>query len=223
MRSSIERFNTKPVYRIMLIAGAGKHVKDLLCVLEEDSTRKELVLFEDITTRLEESLFGKYKILRTIEDAAEQFKKNPRFAIGIGGCKSRETLFTKLKNAGGEVVSLISNKAIIGSHDVTLGIGLNIMPYVFLSNSVEVGEGSLLNTRSMIHHDVTVGRYCDISPGATLLGGVKVGDYSHIGANATILPNVDIGKNCIVGAGAVVTKDVKDHMVVAGNPAKPLR
>jgi sugar O-acyltransferase (sialic acid O-acetyltransferase NeuD family) len=207
----------------MLIAGAGKHVKDLLCVLEEDSASEEIVLFEDIKTRLETSLFEKYRILRTIKAAEEHFKRDPRFAIGIGGCKSRETIFNKLKNAGGEVVSLISNKASIGTHDVARGDGLNIMPYVFLSNSVRIGDGTLLNTRSMIHHDVTVGKFCDISPAAVLLGGAMIGDYSHIGANATILPNIKIGENCIIGAGAVVTKDVEDHMVVAGNPAKPLR
>ena len=44
-----------------------------------------------------------------------------------------------------------------------------------------------------------------------------------IGAGATILPGVTIGRNAVVGAGSVVTKDVADNDVVAGNPAKVIK
>lgn len=43
---------------------------------------------------------------------------------------------------------------------------------------------------------------------------------ASIGSNATILCGVTIGENAIVGAGSVVTRDVPDHAVVAGNPAR---
>jgi len=43
-----------------------------------------------------------------------------------------------------------------------------------------------------------------------------------VGTNATILPNIVIGKNVYIGAGAVVTKNVEDHTVVVGVPAKPI-
>ncbi len=46
---------------------------------------------------------------------------------------------------------------------------------------------------------------------------------ASIGSGATILANVTIGERAIVGAGAVVTKDVPDNAIVAGNPSKFLR
>jgi acetyltransferase-like isoleucine patch superfamily enzyme len=46
---------------------------------------------------------------------------------------------------------------------------------------------------------------------------------ASIGSGATILANLVIGENAMVGAGSVVTRDVPDNAVVAGNPAKVLR
>jgi len=46
---------------------------------------------------------------------------------------------------------------------------------------------------------------------------------ASIGSGATILCNVTVGENAIVGAGSVVTKDVPDNTIVAGNPARVLR
>ena len=46
---------------------------------------------------------------------------------------------------------------------------------------------------------------------------------ASVGSGATILANVVVGENAIVGAGSVVTKDVPDNAIVAGNPAKVLR
>jgi acetyltransferase-like isoleucine patch superfamily enzyme len=46
---------------------------------------------------------------------------------------------------------------------------------------------------------------------------------ASIGSGATILSNLVIGENALVGAGSVVTRDVPDNAIVAGNPAKVRR
>ena len=52
---------------------------------------------------------------------------------------------------------------------------------------------------------------------------VRIGDGSWIGARAIILPGVTIGRRCLVAAGAVVSRDVPDDTLVAGNPAQVVR
>lgn len=52
---------------------------------------------------------------------------------------------------------------------------------------------------------------------------VKIRDDVWIGGGSIILPGVTIGNQSIIGAGSVVTKDVPDHVIVAGNPAKIIR
>jgi acetyltransferase-like isoleucine patch superfamily enzyme len=46
---------------------------------------------------------------------------------------------------------------------------------------------------------------------------------ASIGSSSTILCGLTIGENSIVGAGSVVTKDVADNTIVAGNPARKIR
>ena len=53
-----------------------------------------------------------------------------------------------------------------------------------------------------------------------LLKSVEIGEYCWIGRRVIILPGVVIGKGAIIAAGSVVSKDVPDFAVMAGNPAK---
>ena len=52
---------------------------------------------------------------------------------------------------------------------------------------------------------------------------VVIGDGTWVGARAMILPGVTIGKRVVVAAGSVVTRDVPDDVLVAGNPARVVR
>lgn len=52
---------------------------------------------------------------------------------------------------------------------------------------------------------------------------VTIGDNVWIGGNTVILPGVHIGSNTVIGAGSVVTKDIPDWVVAAGNPCRVIR
>ena len=52
---------------------------------------------------------------------------------------------------------------------------------------------------------------------------VTIGDNVWIGGNTCILPGVTIGNNVVIGAGSVVTKDIPDNVIAAGNPCRIIR
>ena len=52
---------------------------------------------------------------------------------------------------------------------------------------------------------------------------VTIGSDVWIGGNVVINPGVTIGSNVVIGSGSVVTKDIPDNSVAAGNPCKVIR
>ncbi|HBA67257.1 MAG TPA: acetyltransferase [Methylococcaceae bacterium] len=79
---------------------------------------------------------------------------------------------------------------------------------------------------------VFIGEYTLIARGTVILSHVYsrklrvktvIGRNCLIGVSAIILPGVNIGDHCIIGAGAVVTKDLPNNSLAAGNPAKIIK
>ena len=204
----------------MLVIGAKGFAKEVLEVLHQLNDLDNLVFYDDVNIDVPTKLFNKFPILRTIEEASTYFKTiDHRFTIGIGNPILRKKMFDKFTALGGVLTSTISTLASIGSYDVQIGNGTNILAGVNLSNSALIGKACIIYYNSIITHDCEISDFVEISPNVTLLGRCKIGSYAQIGANATILPDVKIGANVIVASGAVVTKDVPNNCMVAGIPA----
>ncbi len=208
----------------MLVIGAKGFAKEVLEIAEQLNNIEGLVFYDDVNVDIGDRLYGKFPILKSIEEASNYFNEiDKRFCIGIGNPVLRKTVCDKFITLGGNLVSTISPKANLGTYEVEIGNGSNILDGVVFSNSSKVGVGCIVYYNTIITHDCIIGDFVEISPSVTVLGRSHIGSYSQIGSNATILPDITIGRNVIVGAGSVVTKNVPDNSVVVGIPAKVIR
>lgn len=58
--------------------------------------------------------------------------------------------------------------------------------------------------------------------GHAKIGRISIGHNCFLGNSVMVLPGVSIGNNCIIGSGSIVTRDIPDNTVAAGNPAKSI-
>lgn len=207
----------------MLIIGAKGFAKEILEGIHQLNQTDNLAFYDDINNDVNGLLYYKFPILKTIEEASTYFNTTDnRFTIGIGNPVLRKKLYDKFIDLGGVFTSTIHGSC-IGSYEVNIGIGSNLLWGVTISNNVKIGIGAILYYNSIVTHDCRIGDFVEISPGATILGRCKIGDYCQIGANVTVLPNLKIGNNVILGAGAVIIEDVPDNCLVVGVPGKIIK
>ena len=109
------------------------------------------------------------------------------------------------------IISIGSNsirKKIAESLNVTFGKAFH--PSAIISEDSEISEGTVVMQGAIIQSDVR-------------LGNVSVGEGTWIGAGSTIIPGVKIGKWSVIGAGSVVTKDIPDNVLAAGNRCRIIK
>ena len=91
-------------------------------------------------------------------------------------------------------------------------------PYLIsIDNHCTVAPNVRFNT-----HDGGVWVFTEEIPDLQKFGTIKILNNCFIGMNSIIMANVTIGPNSIVGAGSIVTKDIPENSIVAGNPARPI-
>ena len=115
--------------------------------------------------------------------------------------------------------------------------------YCDYGTNIQVGKNFFANYNCMIIDvaRVRIGDNCQMAPNVAIYTAghpihpvsrnsmyeygkeVTIGDNVWIGGNAVICPGVHIGNNVVIGAGSVVTKDIPDWYVAAGNPCRLIR
>lgn len=136
----------------------------------------------------------------------------------------------------GERVTIVQP---VNAYGCTLGDDVFVGPFVEIQRDVTVGARTRVQSHTFICELVTIGEDCFIAHGVMFIndtfqtGGpakgrkdlwrsTSIGNRVSIGSNATIMP-VKIADDVVVGAGAVVTKDLLEPGIYAGNPARFVR
>jgi acetyltransferase-like isoleucine patch superfamily enzyme len=124
-------------------------------------------------------------------------------------------------------------------YECVLGDHCFVGPFTEIQKGVVVGNNCRIQSHTFICELVTIGDDCFIGHGVMFINDLfsdgkpaagdmskwkktSIGNHVSIGSNATILP-VSICDNVVIGAGSVVTKDITEKGVYAGNPARKMK
>jgi len=133
----------------------------------------------------------------------------------------------------------------VNAYGCTIDDGSKIGSFVEIQKGASIGKHCKISSHTFICEGVHIGNCVfvghnvsfinDMLPRAANLDGsmqseedwnvieTHIEDGVSIGTSATILGGIRIGKNAMIGAGSVITKNVPEKAVVAGNPAKIIR
>ena len=152
----------------------------------------------------------------------------------MGEPKIREVGIVNVKF--GENVTVVQPANVYGC---TIGDNSFVGPFVEIQRDVVIGKRCKIQSHAFVCELVTIGDDCVISHGVMFIndlfntGGpamgnkdlwrsTTIGNHVSIGTGSTILP-VKICDHVVIGAGSVVTKDIKEPGIYAGNPARLIR
>ncbi len=93
-----------------------------------------------------------------------------------------------------------------------IGNDVSLQSMVYIPTNTSIGDHVFIGPNAILTND----RY----PPSGSLTGPMIKNGAAIGANATILPGVTIGEGAFIAAGSIVTRDVPDHMMAIGSPAR---
>lgn len=128
--------------------------------------------------------------------------------------------------------------------DAVVGDDCIIGKDAYVDAGVRIGDKVKIQNGALVYHGVTIESGVFVGPGAILtndrfpraitsdgrlaaaedwtVGEIRLRYGCSVGAGAVVVAGTEVGRFATLGAGAVVTRDVPDHALVAGNPARRL-
>jgi len=147
---------------------------------------------------------------------------NGKTVIGDNVTLNSDMLFNPIGGMSGIIIESSGEGILIGNH---VGISNSALiskgPGIVIEDNVMIGGSCKIYDTDF--HSLNYAERMQYPDLGIKMGKVVIRQGVFIGAHSIILKGVTIGRHSIVGAGSVVTKDVPDNEIWAGNPARFIR
>ena len=205
--------------------GFGREVAWLISSCNVPETKYEITCFIEDKKELIGKRLNGYPVL-SFSEAVRKYPET-RIVLGVGNPHSRLGIVDKVLHANLEVRTII-HPGVQLSPWVEIGNGTVICTGSVLTTNITLGNYVQINLNCTIGHDAILKDFATLAPGVHISGSVHVGRLVYIGTGATIINGtqdnpIEIGDGAVIGAGACVTKSVENGVTVVGIPARPIK
>lgn len=204
----------------IIMVGGGGFCKSVIDVAEDAGYHILGVL--DLPEEVGKEILT-YKVIGT-DDDIPQYVGKVSFVVTVGHIKDsslRRKIYKKIKDAGGEVETIIAKDAYV-SPFAEVGEGALIMHKAMLSAEVKIGTCSIINSLVNVSHEAKIGNFCHISTCAAVNGACEIGDDTFIGSLTAVNQGVKVVGG-IIASQSLINKDITEKGVYVGCPAKMIK
>lgn len=206
----------------IVIVGVGGFGREVAWLIERINSIKptwDLVGFVDDNKSLMGGNISGYPVVGDSEWLNNQ--TDDIYAVcAIGSSNIRKKVIQKLSNV--KFATLIDPKVEM-SNTVEIGEGTIICAGSVLTIDVSLGNHVIINLNCTIGHDATIRDYVTIYPSVNVSGNTYIQKHAEIGTGSQLIQGLEIGRNTIIGAGSVVVRDIPEYCTAVGSPAKPIK
>lgn len=206
--------------RDCVIVGAGTYGEVYASYL---SSSYNIIGFIDDNEAIWQERVLDIKVLGNLDYLCKNVSRDIAVFVPIGKNSIRVKVLEKLAEEGFDTPSFIHPEAFI--HDtVEMGKAIYILPGSRVMPLSVLGDFTMISLGVNVAHHVILEKGCFLSQGSNIGASIHLKSQAYVGIGAIAMTGVTcLGENCLIGAGSVVIKNVEDHTVVVGNPAKFLK
>lgn len=212
--------NPRPDFKKLYIFGAGGFGREVAWLTEQSwGSEVEIEFLVDIPNSPKQAVNGHG--IRLITEVTPD--NSARIVIAVGDPPARRRIAALCATTGLRETVVVHPRAEI-SDSVELGSGTIICAGVILTTNIRIGRHVHINLDCTVGHDAVIGDFATLSPGVHVSGHVHIGQGAFIGTAASLINGsadspLVIGDDAVIAAGACVTRSVDHGALVAGVPA----
>ena len=201
----------------LAIIGCGGFGREVLEVcIESNIYKKEDIFFFEKDELFNKDYINNVKVLPQSSFDANVYKA----VISIANPEVRSKIVKDLPQDT-EYANIISNKSSI-SKNTTIGNGVIIMDYCYITDNSIIGNHSHINNNSSIGHDTVVGDFFTTAAGVRISGLCNIGNIVYFGNNSSVRQGINICDNVTIGMNSSVIKNISKSGTYFGLPCTKL-